>query len=223
MKKHRMGKLWKGRIWTGSAAAAFIAAVVIFIFMLQAEKKALSEYERAEVCVAVSAIPRGEELTVNKVENYVEIKTVEKSLLSPNAVTDLTSVIGKTPVYTIEEGTLLTGGMLEDMETVTGEMEEPVIAGFRAEDLYQVAGGVLRAGDRIHIYCVDKGEKETANRLIWKNLVVQQVFDQNGNVISGEENTTPAQRINVYMDSTQAAEFYEKLAKGSLRAVKICR
>ena len=48
--------------------------------------------------------------------------------------------------------------MLESEEQITGEMEEAVIAGFRAEDLYQAVGGVLRAGDRIHIYCIDKEE-----------------------------------------------------------------
>lgn len=36
--------------------------------------------------------------------------------------------------------------MLESEEQITGEMEEAVIAGFRAEDLYQAVGGVLRAG-----------------------------------------------------------------------------
>lgn len=35
-------------------------------------------------------------------------------------------------------------------------MEDPVIAGCKADDLYQIVGGVLRAGDRINIYQVDE-------------------------------------------------------------------
>ena len=101
------------------------------------------------------------------------------------------------------------------------EMEEAVIAGFRAEDLYQAVGGVLRAGDRIHIYCIDK-EETAKEKPVWKNLFVQQVFDQNGNAIDSGDTTTPAQRINVYMDNGKVDDFYRNLAKGSLRVVKVC-
>ena len=67
-------------------------------------------------------------------------------------------ITGRIAVHRIEKGSVVTRGMLESEEQITGEMEEAVIAGFRAEDLYQAVGGVLRAGDRIHIYCIDKEE-----------------------------------------------------------------
>ena len=53
-------------------------------------------------------------------------------------------------------------------------------------------------------------------------LFVQQVFDQNGNAIDSGDTTTPAQRINVYMDNGKVDDFYRNLAKGSLRVVKVC-
>ena len=96
-----------------------------------------------------------------------------------------------------------------------------IIAGFRAEDLYQAVGGVLRAGDRIHIYCIDK-EETVKEKPVWKNLFVQQVFDQNGNAIDSGDTTTPAQRINVYMDNGKVDDFYRNLAIGSLRVVNVC-
>ena len=40
------------------------------------------------------------------------------------------------------------------------DMTQPVVAGFKADDLYQVVGGVLRSGDRINIYQVN----ENANK-----------------------------------------------------------
>lgn len=53
-------------------------------------------------------------------------------------------------------------------------------------------------------------------------MFVQQVFDQNGNAIDSGDTTTPAQRINVYMDNGKVDDFYRNLAKGSLRVVKVC-
>ena len=82
------------------------------------------------------------------------------------------------------------------------------------------SGGVLRAGDRIHIYCVEQEEEEQNGKLLWENVFVQQVFDRNGAAIGGDDGTTPAQRVNIYMEKERVADFYAALAQGSLRVVK---
>ena len=81
---------------------------------------------------------------------------------------------------------------------------------------------MLRAGDRIHIYCVNQEKEAEAGKILWENVYVQEVFDQTGTTIEGNDNTTPAQRINIYLDKAHVAEFYTELAQGSLRAVKVC-
>lgn len=175
--------------------------------------------------MVTSEIPRGEKITGETVDRYVTVAEIDKRMVPETALRDREAVLGRIAVYGIEEGTVLTAGMLREEEEITGQMKEPVIAGFRAEDLYQVVGGVLRAGDRIHIYCVDPGkaENEEGNeKILWENVWVQQVFDQTGAAISGKDNATPAQRINIYLDKTEVDGFYSALAQGSLRAVKIC-
>ena len=127
---------------------------------------------------------------------------------------------GRIAAYGVEQGMVLTTGMLRELSEITEQMREPVIAGFRAEDLYQVVGGVLRAGDRIHIYCVEQEEEEQNGKLLWENVFVQQVFDRNGAAIGGDDGTTPAQRVNIYMEKERVADFYAALAQGSLRVVK---
>ena len=57
MKKRKMSQAWKNRIWNGSILAAFVAAVAVFTFLLQTEKKVLTEYEKEQVCVVTAAIP----------------------------------------------------------------------------------------------------------------------------------------------------------------------
>ena len=104
------------------------------------------------------------------------------------------------------------------LDEIVQEIKDPVIAGFKAEDLYQVAGGVLRAGDRIHVYTVTD-ERETV--LLWENVYVQGVFDQAGARIENGDTSTAAQRLNVYLAKEDVEAFYSGLASGMLRVVKV--
>lgn len=224
MKKRKMNPKLKNKIWNGSILAAFLAAVGVFAFLVQTEKRVLAEYEKEQVCVVTAEIPKGEKITGENAGQYITIAEIDKSIVPQSALKDIEEATGSVAVYGIEEGTVLTAGMLREEAAIIGQMEEPVIAGFRAEDMYQVVGGVLRAGDKIHIYCVDQeqGEEADTGKILWENVWVQQVFDQAGAVISGKDNTTPAQRINIYLDNGGVADFYAALAQGSLRVVKIC-
>lgn len=216
-----MSKSTKNKIWNGTILAAFIAAAAVFTIMLQTEKKVLTEYEKTTVCVTIDDLPKGEHITADNILHYVQPMDIDRKIVPDTAIQNMDEITGRITAHRIEKGSVVTRGMLESEEQITGEMEEAVIAGFRAEDLYQAVGGVLRAGDRIHIYCIDKEEAAGENP-VWKNVFVQQVFDQNGNVIDSGDTTTPAQRINVYMDNNKVDDFYRNLAKGSLRVVKVC-
>lgn len=212
IKLREMSKNTKNKIWNGSILAAFIAAAAVFIIMLQAEKKVLAEYEKITVCVTIDDLPKGESITEDNILNYVQTVEIDRKIVPDTAIKNMDEITGRIAVHRIEKGSVVTRGMLESEEQITGEMEEAVIAGFCAEDLYQAVGGVLRAGDRIHIYCIDK-EETAKEKPVWKNLFVQQVFDQNGNAIDSGDTTTPAQRINVYMDNGKVDDFYRNLAK----------
>ena len=214
--KKKSHKAW---LLNGSMIAAFIAAVIVFVVMLQLEKNVLTQYERGAIIVATKEIPKGMMITEDNAEEYFEQREMEKSCIPPTALQDMKQVQGLVPVYFIEKGVLLTKGMFEDFQQITSEMKKPVIAGFKAEDMYQLVGGTLRPGDRIHIYSVDK---EGIATLIWSDVFVQQVFDSTGKEIASSDCTTAAQRVNVYLDKSDVERFYSELTVGSLRAVKVC-
>lgn len=215
-----MSQAWKNRIWNGSILAAFVAAMAVFVFLLQTEKRVLTEYEKEQVCVVTAAIPRGEKISAENAEQYITVMEIDKRIVPETALKSTEAASGRIAAYGVEQGMVLTTGMLRALSEITEQMREPVIAGFRAEDLYQVVGGVLRAGDRIHIYCVEQEEEEQNGKLLWENVFVQQVFDRNGAAIGGDDGTTPAQRVNIYMEKERVADFYAALAQGSLRVVK---
>lgn len=206
-------------LWMGSIIAALIAAISIFVVMLQMEKKVLSEYEKGFIYMAAVEIPKGEFITDKNIDKYLKVVELDVKLIPETALTSSEQLNGLVAATTIEEGVFLTEGMFEQENVITKEMDHPVIAGFKAEDIYQVVGGVLRAGDRIHIYTVS--ESGIAG-LIWKDVFVQQVFDSSGNLIVAGNTTSAAQRINVYFDAKDVERFYTELARGTLRVVKVC-
>lgn len=145
---------------------------------------------------------------------------METALIPEHAALMPEELEGRMTVFGVDSGTVMTAGMFCDVNEMTKGMEEPVIAGLKADDLYQVAGGVLRAGDRIHVYSVSENHEVN---LIWENLFVQEVFDQTGKQIQSGDTATSAQRINVYLDRADVGKFYSELATGTLRVVKACR
>lgn len=207
------------KLWTGGVLAALVAAIVMFAVMLWLEKSILTQYEKGEIYVAAKVIPKGQLVTKGNLQDFFEIKQLDKSCIPQTAISNEEQIQNLTAVFDIEEGVLLTVGMFKAEEEITKDMKEPVVAGFRAEDLYQVAGGTLRTGDRIHIYRADEEDKTV---LVWSDVFVHQVFDGAGNIIESGDAFTAAQRINVYLDKSNVEEFYSQLSAGTLRVVKIC-
>lgn len=219
MRKAKIIHKSKSRIWMGSIIAALVAAIAVFAVMMQMERNLLMQYEKGKILVAVREIPEGQMITSENCRNYLEERELDPNCIPDTALIHLDQICDMAPVADIEKGVLLTSGMFEKMDEITADMNTPVIAGFKSEDLYQVVGGILRAGDRIHIYSVDEENNVTLN---WSDLYIKEVFDNSGAVIANDDKVTSAQRVNVYLDKSDVEEFYSELAKGSLRVVKVC-
>lgn len=206
------------RLKTGGIIAALISAVAVFAVMVQMEKNILTQYEKGTIYVSTTEIPRGEIVTEDNYTKFFVQQQLDSSCIPPTALRSPDQIRGLVAKTDIEKGVLLTTGMFEPLEEVLAAMEKPVIAGFKAEDLYQVVSGVLRSGDRVNIYSV----KEEGVILVWQDIFVQQVFDASGVAIASGDTVTAAQRINVYLDQADVEQFYGELASGSLRVVKNC-
>lgn len=206
------------RLKTGGIIAAFLSAVAVFAVMVQMEKNILTQYEKGVIYMAATEIPGGEVITEDNYTKYFVMHQLDRTCIPASAISSpeqIDSLVAKTD---IEQGVLLTEGMFEPMDEALRDMEHPVIAGFKAEDLYQVVSGVLRSGDRVNIYSV----KEEGVMLVWQDVFVQQVFDASGTAIANGDTITSAQRINVYLNKEDVEQFYGELAAGSLRVVKNC-
>lgn len=161
MKKVQAKNIRTKRILPGAVALGLVSAVIVYAVMLHAEKSALSDFSKGSVVMAAAQIPAGQMITAENAEEYLVQKEIDEKLIPENAAVSLEQLMGTAVMYTVDKGTVMTSGMTESVNEITAGMTEPVIAGFKAEDLYQAVGGVLRAGDRIHIYRVLEKEAET--------------------------------------------------------------
>ena len=209
----------KKRILPGVIIVAFVAALATFFILLQAEKNMLSEYEKEAVWCSSQQLPKGLEITQQNWQQYFVQTEIEKSKVPEKKVTDPQLLIGKLAGLEIPRGTVLTDTMFEGDEKYIASMQSPVIAGCKADDLFQFVSGVLRKGDLVHIYAVN--EDLGATYLLWENVLVYQVFDTAGNLIPSEDITTPAARVNLLLEKGNAELFYNELQNGSLRVVKV--
>lgn len=217
--KHKVNKVNKSKLRSGSIVTALIAAVAVFAVMLQMEKNVLTRYEKGSIYVARKQIPEGVVIRESNLSTYFDLKELDKSVIPDAALKAPEEVLNLVSRYAIDKDTLLTTGMFENLDEIQAEMKEPVIAGLKAEDLYQVVGGTLRTGDRIDIYKIDS---ENLSQLVWKDVYVYEAFDNTGEAIPEGDITTAAQRINIYLESAEVENFYTELSLGSLRAVKVC-
>lgn len=217
MKRRGKGGLSAQKLKAGGIAAALAAALAVFAVMLQTEKNVMSDYEKGAVYMAAREIPKGQMITEDNWEQYLVRRELERSCIADSALRSPEQITGLAARLDIGPGVLLAEEMFEKRSEILGAMQEPVVAGFKADDLYQVAGGILRAGDRIHIYRVTEGAETV---LIWDNVYVDEVFDQSGRRIENNDRSTAVQRINVYLDKKDVEIFYSELTSGTLRVVK---
>lgn len=215
---HREGSGGK-RILPGLVLAAFAAALVTYAVLINMEKNILSAYEKADCWVLAETLEKGTELTADNMGSLFRQEQVDVRHIPQGAVTDLQMLVGNQAAITIPSGSMAIHTMFRDGGERLAALDRPVIAGCRAEDLYQLASGTLRGGDRIHIYTVD--EELGQAYLVWEDVMVYQAFDSSGNLIPSQDTLSAAARINVLLEEGDAGLFYSELYKGSLRVVKL--
>lgn len=199
----------------GLVIAALLTAAATFAIMTYFQRQALSDFEKKDIYVALSDIPRGTVITDENASLYLGIKSVDAGCIPESALSNAGVINGLTPSFDIDEGTLLTTGMFTDADDVLAEMESPVLAGFKTDDLSKAVSGVLRAGDRIDIYSSDPETGE--GRLLCSNVYVECGYDSSGSVASGG---STAVLFNIYLESSDALAFYDGLRSGYMYVVK---
>lgn len=204
-----------GAITSGLAVTAFIAALIIFALLLYTEKKVIASEEKISVCVATSEIPDGTEINILNYKEYFSMHDIYISAVPDGALTSIEALYDKTAEYSITEGTVITDGMFRMSNIGSRGMNNPVLVGFKVEDIYQAVGGILRSGDYVHIYVVDEDGEAV---LRWRNVCIEYAFDNSGNILARTDEGK-AMRFDAFFEMRDVKEFYEYLDSGKIRIV----
>lgn len=207
------------RLLPGIILISLVASFLTFFLLLNIEKNMLSDYEKVKVWVASADLKQGLEISGSNLGSCFVMAEVPKDVVPSNAVVSIEELEGSRTKLMISAGSVVTDSMFTDEDDYMDSMANPIIAGCKADDLYQVVSGTLRKGDMVNIYTVSDELEEAY--MIWANVLVYQVFDTNGNLIPSEDTTTAAARINLLIEEGNAEQFYSELHKGSLRMVKL--
>lgn len=209
----------KKHILPGIIFVAFLASIATFFLLVNMEKNALKDFETIPVWVTKYELAEGLEITEKSIQECFELIEVAKDRVPNNLLESPEILIGKNTELIIPQGAIVFESMFSDDEQFRKSVMNPVIAGCKGDDLFQLVSGVLRKGDLVHIYMVNEDMGETY--MLWENIMVYQVFDASGNVISSEDKVTPAARVNLLLEEGYTEQFYNELDKGSLRLVKV--
>lgn len=211
----------KRNIMPGVILVAFLASIATFFLLLNMEKNALEAYEKVMVWTTKCELAKGLELNNNSIQEcFVQVE-IDKDRVPGKVIETPETLVGKRTMFVIAQGTILTETMFSDEENYREGMHNPIIAGCKGDDLFQLVSGVLRKGDWVNIYLVNEELGETY--MLWENIMVYQAFDASGNVIPSEDTVTPAARVNLLLEEGYTEQFYKELSTGSLRLVKVWR
>lgn len=211
----------KKNILPGVILVAFLASIATFFLLLNMEKNALEAYEKVMVWTTNCELAKGLEINTNSIsECFVQVE-IDKNRVPGKVIETPEMLVGKRTMFMISEGTVLTETMFSDEENYREGMHNPIIAGCKGDDLFQLVSGVLRKGDLVNVYMVNAELGETY--MLWENIMVYQAFDASGNTIPSEDTVTPAARVNLLLEEGYTEQFYKELNGGSLRLVKVWR
>lgn len=209
----------KKNILPGIMIIALLAAVSVFFILLNVETNILKSYEKIQCIRTREMVSEGHVVRPEELAMLFEVVYVDQGAVPQGYLVTEEMLAGLQAKRNIPTGSIVTPDMFDVWDEEVAKMKEPVVAGVKAEDLYQVVSGVLRGGDHVDIYTIDGETKEAY--LLWEKVLVKDTFDNSGNRILQENQETPAARLNLILEKGAVDHFYELLEQGSLRVVKV--
>ena len=206
----------KEKIW--HILVCLLLAGILFVFLLNVEKRQLENYEKGLVVVAIEDVADNTEITPENVTRYFALEERTLTDIPKAAYTDMQALVGFFAEGGIDKGSMVTKRMFGKLGTVSTDM---VFLSIDMEALDQSVAGTLRAGDRIDIYTVKKEQdKDASVTEVLSSVVIERSYTGSGISIQKEDTTSIAQYIIIPIHKDAVEAFYEALESKKIQIVK---
>ena len=210
-KKSKQPKAWP-------ILVCFLSAMLLFLLLLNIEKRQLAQYEKGSVVVAIADVAAGREITEKNLAELFAVKERPLTDIPEAAYVRAEDLIGQYVQGGINAGSMVTHSMLGELQKDLGDS---VLLGVNMETLAQSVAGTLRAGDVIDIYRVmeDGAEKVVAEKVLG-NVTIERSYTSSGIPILKEDDTSIAQYITIPVHQEAVGLFFQSLGEHQIQVVK---
>lgn len=206
----------KEKIW--HILVCLLLAGILFVFLLNVEKRQLENYEKGLVVVAIEDVPDNTEITPKNAEEYFALAERTLTDIPEAAYTDISALTGFYAEGGIDKGSMVTESMFGKLGAKNADA---VFLSVDMEALDQSVAGTLRAGDRIDIYTVKKEQDaEVTVTEVLSSVVIERSYTGNGIAIQKEDTTAIAQYVMIPIHKDAVEAFYEALENKKIQIVK---
>lgn len=237
MKKIKESKVREKKSLNVGLLVTFVFALIVvalgYVAMIKTEENVLRNYEKEDVCIVTKEIAANTELTETNIVEYVTTKTIDKSIVPEDAIKDVAALTGKSLRINVKPGTPLSDSMVYTVNEVYANMKAPKELSLSMSDLVQGVSGIVRTGDYIDIYILQKtpysyslSEAEMQQQInssgeaILKHVYVSGAFNANGAIIPNFDRESSCQRINVVVEEEDTKLLYNKMLDGYVYIIK---
>ena len=197
---------------------SLLVAIIVFFGLLIIESSILTPNGTAQVFVATDEIPKGVEINDSNIDTYFKSKNVDGGLAVTNYISNKEDLLNLIANETINKGEVISANSFVDKNDVLSKIENPVELSFKATDISQVVGGILRQGDMIDISIINSTTNEVENVL--NNVYVTKAISTDGQEIERGEDRS-AMIINIIVSEEDERRLNSKLSLGTIRVSKI--
>lgn len=211
-------------------------ALLVFVALIVIQNSILNQEKKETVYQVIKDIDVGTKITENNINDYLDLKEVQVSLIPSGYITAPEDVQGKFVNREYKVNDIITSDGVTDTENLyTKLIENPIEITFSTDDIASAVGGTIREGDYINIYGLRKPTAEnnpSAENLYlvdedftFQHVYVTKVFDSSGKeVVIGDENSesnSVVTIISVILSENDIEQFNEMLKNCSIKVTKL--
>lgn len=206
------------KIWIGVISLGL--ALLVFVVLLMIQQSMLEKPASELVLSAKTKIPEHVVLTEENISLYVEKKEIPVMWLPEGYIFKEQQLYGMVSKTEISKGSILSKAAFDVHDAYYEKYQELSWISVPVKELYEGVAGSLRSGDYIDIYLIWEEDKQYFCEILEEHVPIAAAYTNQGVSIGVDNETGLCQLIVIPVEKEHAAQFYQKLAQGSIRIAK---